>query len=178
MPSFSFQQTKDACEIPASKKPPEQVVLASKIETRSQLQHGDQGGFQLFDGDQRMESSLVITSLGTLYLTSGQAHIMCDTCQLALTCANERQLITGLRTLTHGHLPLQNTCAQVRMLWAKYQAAYWRTPSYNFTRFVTTTLVACVYASVYHSAGSLSSPASIATVSGVTVQHFQNAHRW
>ncbi|MEW5311977.1 MAG: hypothetical protein WDW38_003643 [Sanguina aurantia] len=67
--------------------------------------------------------------------------------------------VSGLYAATFG--------VQVRMLWSKYQAAYWRTPSYNFTRFVTTTLVACVYASVYRSAGSLSSPASIATVQNV-----------
>lgn len=35
----------------------------------------------------------------------------------------------------------------------KYTLAYWRTPSYNFVRYLVTVLVAVLYGSIYYKAG-------------------------
>jgi hypothetical protein len=42
---------------------------------------------------------------------------------------------------------------QVRELLRKYTLAYWRTPSYNYTRYMVTVLVAILYGSIYFKAG-------------------------
>ena len=43
--------------------------------------------------------------------------------------------------------------SQLLMLLKKFERVYWRTPSYNFTRFLVTALCACLYGSVYYRAG-------------------------
>jgi len=60
--------------------------------------------------------------------------------------------------------------AQVKALWRKYNVAYWRTPSYNYLRFVCTVLVAIVYGSLYYMEGKSRNPmpfSSIQSIGGV-----------
>lgn len=56
---------------------------------------------------------------------------------------------------------------QLRELLKKYMLAYWRTPSYNFTRYMVTVLVAILYGSIYYKAGDISAPATVASVQNV-----------
>ena len=44
---------------------------------------------------------------------------------------------------------------QYWMLFLKFRMAYWRTPSYNWTRMLTTTLAGLFYGSCYYQQGML-----------------------
>jgi hypothetical protein len=46
------------------------------------------------------------------------------------------------------------TATQMRELLRKYTRAYWRTPSYNYTRYLVTVLVALLYGTIYYQQGA------------------------
>lgn len=56
---------------------------------------------------------------------------------------------------------------QFRALMAKYMNAYWRTPSYNYIRYIITTIVALLYGSIYYKAAEVTNPMQFQHVQSV-----------
>ena len=56
---------------------------------------------------------------------------------------------------------------QVSALMRKFQSAYWRNPSYNFLRYVTTVLVALLYGSIYYQAAAGQSPLPFSSIQSI-----------